>query len=96
MTGFVARKLLGMIATLLIAAAIIFVLLDLAPGDTARFILGVNATDEAVAVLRNHIQAGQKNVMADLRQRQAMRGRRIPSNSQNKKHSRKEKSWQQI
>jgi DNA-binding GntR family transcriptional regulator len=51
---------------------------------------------EAVAVLRNHIQAGQKNVMADLRQRQAMRGRRIPSNSQNKKQSRKEKSWQQI
>jgi DNA-binding GntR family transcriptional regulator len=51
---------------------------------------------EAVAVLRNHIQAGQKNVMADLRQRQAIRGRRVPSNSQGKKQRRKEKSWQQI
>ena len=28
---------------------------------------------EAVAILRNHIQAGKKNVMADLEQRQAMR-----------------------
>jgi len=50
----------------------------------------------AVAVLRNHIQAGQKNVMADLRQRHAIRGRRVPSHSQDKKQSRKEKSWQQI
>jgi GntR family transcriptional regulator, rspAB operon transcriptional repressor len=31
---------------------------------------------QAVAILRNHIQAGKKNVMADLEQRQAMRGLR--------------------
>jgi DNA-binding GntR family transcriptional regulator len=31
---------------------------------------------EAVAILRGHIQAGKKNVMADLEQRQAMRGLR--------------------
>ena len=29
---------------------------------------------EAVAILRKHIQAGKKNVMADLKQRQAIRG----------------------
>jgi hypothetical protein len=28
----------------------------------------------AVATIRSHIQAGKKNVMADLRQRQAIRG----------------------
>ena len=31
---------------------------------------------EAIAVLRNHIRAGKKNVMADLEQRQAIRGLR--------------------
>jgi DNA-binding GntR family transcriptional regulator len=35
---------------------------------------------EAVAILRNHIQAGQKNVMADLKQRQAIRRRRAATN----------------
>jgi DNA-binding GntR family transcriptional regulator len=30
-------------------------------------------TSEAIAVIRHHIQAGKKNVMADLRQRQAIR-----------------------
>ena len=33
--------------------------------------------DEAVAVLRSHIQAGKKNVMTDLQQRQAIRGLRV-------------------
>jgi DNA-binding GntR family transcriptional regulator len=31
-------------------------------------------SQEAVATIRNHIQAGKKNVMADLKQRQAIRG----------------------
>jgi len=33
--------------------------------------------DKAVAVLRSHIQAGKKNVMTDLQQRQAIRGLRV-------------------
>ena len=32
---------------------------------------------EAVAILRSHIQAGKKNVMTDLQQRQAIRGLRV-------------------
>jgi DNA-binding GntR family transcriptional regulator len=32
---------------------------------------------EAVATIRSHIQAGKKNVMADLKQRQAIRGIRL-------------------
>jgi DNA-binding GntR family transcriptional regulator len=32
---------------------------------------------EAVATIRNHIQAGKKNVMADLQQRQAIRAIRL-------------------
>lgn len=52
MTLYVLRRVLGFLATLLIAAAVIFVLLDLLPGDPARFILGINATPDAVAALR--------------------------------------------
>jgi GntR family transcriptional regulator, rspAB operon transcriptional repressor len=36
-------------------------------------------SNEAVAILRGHIQAGQKNVMGDLKQRQAIRGLRTVS-----------------
>jgi peptide/nickel transport system permease protein len=51
-TLYVLRRFLGFAVTLLIAALIIFLLLDLLPGDPARFILGINATPEAVAALR--------------------------------------------
>ena len=46
------RRFLGFAATLFIAAVVIFVLLDLLPGDPARFILGINASADAVASLR--------------------------------------------
>ena len=41
---------------------------------------------EAVAILRKHIQAGKKNVMTDLQQRQAIRGLRVieATNKKNK------------
>ncbi|MBD8065586.1 ABC transporter permease [Devosia sp. PTR5] len=55
MTLYIARRFLGFLATLLIAAAIIFVLLDLLPGDPARFILGINASDASVAALRTQM-----------------------------------------
>ena len=57
MTLYIARRFLGFLATLLIAAAIIFVLLDLLPGDPARFILGINASDASVAALRTQMRA---------------------------------------
>ena len=52
MTLFLIRRFLGFAVTLFVAALIIFLLLDLLPGDPARFILGINATPEAVAALR--------------------------------------------
>ena len=52
MIVFVLRRLLGFAATLLVAALVIFVLLDLLPGDPAQFMLGLNATPESVARLR--------------------------------------------
>lgn len=52
---FILRRLLGFVATLLIAAVVVFFLLDLLPGDTARFILGINASAELVANLRGQL-----------------------------------------
>jgi len=49
---FTLRRLLGFAVTLLVAAAVIFYLLDLLPGDPAQFVLGINATPESVARLR--------------------------------------------
>lgn len=49
---FALRRFLGFAATLLVAAVVIFWLLDLLPGDPAQFILGINATPESVARLR--------------------------------------------
>jgi peptide/nickel transport system permease protein len=52
MLGFAISRTFGVAVTLLVAAAIIFLLLDIMPGDPARFMLGINATDDAVAALR--------------------------------------------
>ncbi|UXN73777.1 ABC transporter permease [Devosia sp. A8/3-2] len=49
---FALRRFLGFAATLLLAAVVIFYLLDLLPGDPARFTSGITATPEAVANLR--------------------------------------------
>lgn len=50
--SYALRRLFGFAVTLLIAAAIIFFLLDLLPGDPARFVLGINASQDAVNALR--------------------------------------------
>ena len=55
MMAFALRRLGGFALTLLLAATAIFFLLDLLPGDPARFILGINATAEAVANLRTQL-----------------------------------------
>ena len=49
---YLLRRLLTFAATLFLAALVIFVLLDLLPGDPARFILGINASEANVVALR--------------------------------------------
>ena len=55
MIRFALIKFLGLATTLLVAAAITFAALDILPGDPARFILGINATPDAVAALREQL-----------------------------------------
>jgi len=52
MTLYLLRRIAGFAVTLFIGAVVIFALMDLLPGDPARFILGINASPEAVAALR--------------------------------------------
>jgi peptide/nickel transport system permease protein len=55
MIRFTLTNLLGYAATFLVGAAIIFFTLDLIPGDTARFMLGINAAPDAVAALQEQL-----------------------------------------
>ncbi|RYE09437.1 MAG: ABC transporter permease [Hyphomicrobiales bacterium] len=52
MVWYLSEKLLGLVVTVLVAALLIFIVLDLLPGDPARFILGLNATPETLAALQ--------------------------------------------
>jgi peptide/nickel transport system permease protein len=52
MARFLVRRLSGLVLTLGVAALVIFVLLEILPGDPAATMLGVSATPENVAVLR--------------------------------------------
>ena len=49
--AFLARRLVGTVPVLLGISVIVFFLIHLVPGDPARTLLGVRATDQAVAAL---------------------------------------------
>jgi ABC-type dipeptide/oligopeptide/nickel transport system permease component/ABC-type transport system substrate-binding protein len=51
-----AKRLATLAATLLVATALIFVLVQIAPGDPAAFMMGLDASPQAVAAL--HAQLG--------------------------------------
>lgn len=55
MIRFALLHFLGLLATVLVAAIIVFLMLDLLPGDPAQFILGANATPEAIEALRQQL-----------------------------------------
>ena len=52
MLYFLARRIAGGLITLLLASVVVFAVLEIVPGDPARLMLGINATDDAVATLR--------------------------------------------
>jgi peptide/nickel transport system permease protein len=52
MLGFALRRFSGLIATLLATAVIVFIVLEILPGDPAAVMMGINATPEQVAAIR--------------------------------------------
>ena len=63
MVGYLIQRLLGVALTLLVAAALIFFLLDVLPGDPARFMLGINASDESLEALRQQLGLDQPAII---------------------------------
>lgn len=55
MARFLLSRLLSLAVTLLVASVVIFVLLEVVPGDPASYMLGMNATPDAVAALRHDL-----------------------------------------
>ena len=52
MPGFILRRLLGLLATLLAASLLVFLVLSVLPGDPASLMLGTAARDDTLAALR--------------------------------------------
>lgn len=52
---FFLKKLIWAVATLIFASVVVFLALEIVPGDPAQVMLGINATDEAVAALRENL-----------------------------------------
>lgn len=52
MLAFALRRFSGLVATLAATAAIVFVVLEILPGDPAAVMMGVNATPETIAAVR--------------------------------------------
>jgi len=52
MLRYLARRLMALVATLLVASAVIFVALEVVPGDPAAYMLGLNAQEDTLAALR--------------------------------------------
>jgi peptide/nickel transport system permease protein len=52
---YLAQRLVSLVVTLLVASVVIFFVLEVVPGDTAQFMLGMNASAETVAALRTQL-----------------------------------------
>ena len=52
MLHFLVRRTFALLATLLAASIVIFVVMEVVPGDPAAFMLGLNAEPDTVAALR--------------------------------------------
>ena len=55
MTTFLAKRFFSLLVTLLVASLVIFLLLEILPGDPASIILGVGAREDTLAALRTEM-----------------------------------------
>lgn len=59
MTAYLLKRLAVGLITLLAASLVVFAVLEIVPGDPARLMLGMNATPEALAALRQELGLDQ-------------------------------------
>jgi len=55
MTGFIVRRILAVIPTLLGVTVVIFLMLSITPGDPAELLLGERATPESLDAMREYL-----------------------------------------
>jgi peptide/nickel transport system permease protein len=53
--AYLARRLASLTLSLIVASLVVFFTIEIVPGDPARYMLGMNATPEAVAALRDQL-----------------------------------------
>jgi peptide/nickel transport system permease protein len=59
MARYVATRLVSLVLSLVVASVVVFVALQVVPGDPAAYMLGMNASPEAVAALRTELGLDQ-------------------------------------
>lgn len=63
MTAYLLKRLVIGAATLAVASVVVFLMLDVVPGDPARLMLGMNASDAQVELLRDQMGLNQPLVI---------------------------------
>jgi peptide/nickel transport system permease protein len=59
MLSYATRRLMSLLVTLWVASVVIFVALEVVPGDPAAYMLGINAQPETLAALRAELGLDQ-------------------------------------
>ena len=52
MLGYILKRAISLTVSLCLASIIIFSVVEIAPGDPASFMLGINAQEDTIAALR--------------------------------------------
>lgn len=63
MLRYMARRLVSLVLSLLVASAVIFLALEIVPGDPAGFMLGMNAQEDTLNALREELGLNQGPVL---------------------------------
>ena len=59
MTRYLFRRTLSLVLSLLVASLVIFAVIEIVPGDPASYMLGLNASEDTVAALRDRLGLNQ-------------------------------------
>ncbi|MEQ8292161.1 MAG: ABC transporter permease [Roseovarius sp.] len=62
MLRYVGRRLVSLVVSLLVASVVIFLALEVVPGDPAAYMLGINAQEDTLAALRAELGLDQSRV----------------------------------
>lgn len=62
MLAYTVKRLVSLCLSLLVASVVIFIVVEVAPGDPASFMLGINAQPDTVAALRTELGLDQSKI----------------------------------